>query len=61
MMLGAFARGSRRLRSRVALVIVSATTGIASIAVMFMDGHTQLFVVLTAISIGAGAAEWGLR
>lgn len=56
-----FARGTRRLRARIALVIVSGTTGLASIAAMFMHGHGQLFVVLTLMSLGAGAAEWGLR
>jgi len=58
---GPFARGTRRLRVRIALVIVGATTGAASLAALFFDGHLQLMLVLTALSASAHAAEWGLR
>jgi hypothetical protein len=59
--MGVWSTASHRFRTRLALAIVSATTGLASIAALFIDGHFQLMVVLSCISIGAGAAEWGLR
>lgn len=56
-----FARGSRYLRTRIALMVVGTATGAASLAALFFDGHLQLVLVLTAVSVGAHVAEWGLR
>lgn len=50
-----------RMWIRSALAIVSATTGIASLVVWITHGLTALMVVLSVVSIAAGAAEWGLR
>jgi hypothetical protein len=59
--MGVWSTTSHRFRTRLALAIVSALTGIASLAVLFMQGHGLLLVVLSVISIAAGAGEWGLR
>jgi hypothetical protein len=59
--MGAWSTTSHRFRTRLSLAIVSALTGIASLAVLFMQGHGLLLVVLSVISIAAGAGEWGLR
>ena len=59
--MGVWSTNARLFRTRLSLAIVSALTGIASLVVMFMAGHGLLLVVLSVISIAAGAGEWGLR
>ncbi len=52
---------TRRLRARLALGVVSALTGLASLGVIWTDGYGRLFWVLTVLSIASGVGEWGLR